>query len=241
MEIIPAIDIIEGKCVRLSRGDYSTSKVYQSDPLETAKRFEGWGLRRLHLVDLDGAKAERIINYRILEKIASETSLVIDFGGGLKSDSDLRIAFNSGATMITGGSIAVRNPDTFLAWLLAWGNERIILGADHRNGKIATSGWMQDSDIELLPFVQDYVGKGIKYVISTDINLDGMLSGTSNSIYTALKQNIPGLDLIASGGVAGMADLFALKELQLSGCIVGKAFYEGKILESDVKNYLLNV
>lgn len=229
MRIIPAIDIIEGKCVRLSKGDYSTKKIYNEDPLEVAKSFEDAGLEYLHLVDLDGAKAKHIVNWKVLEKLATRTSLKIDFGGGVKSDQDLRIAFESGANQITGGSIAVKEPVLFTSWITAYGTTKIILGADAMDGKIAVSGWQEGTDQEIEAFISEYVDKGISYVISTDIAKDGMLEGPSFELYNAILKELPNLKLIASGGVSTMDDLIKLKEDGLEGAIVGKAIYENKI------------
>jgi len=229
MRIIPAIDVIEGKCVRLSKGDYSTKKVYNEDPLEVAMQFEGAGLSYLHLVDLDGAKAKHIVNWKVLEKIATKTHLNIDFGGGIKADEDLKIAFESGAQQITGGSIAVKEPTKFSSWITAYGSEKIILGADAMEGKIAVSGWQEESDLEIESFIEDYVNKGIEYVISTDISKDGMLEGPSFELYSTILKKMPDLKLIASGGVSSIDDLVKLKENRLEGAIVGKAIYENKI------------
>ena len=229
IEIIPAIDIIDGNCVRLSQGDYGKKTVYNEDPLEVALMFESAGLKRLHLVDLDGAKANRIINYKVLEKIAARTSLVIDFGGGLKSDEDLRIAFRSGAAMVTGGSIAVKDRERFLSWIEMYGRDKIILGADVREGKISVSGWQEDSSLELIPFVKFYTEKGINKVISTDIAKDGMLQGPAFALYEDLLQKFPELYLIASGGVASMQDILLLEEKKSPAVITGKAIYEGRI------------
>lgn len=229
MRIIPAIDIIEGKCVRLSKGDYNTKKIYNEDPLEVAQQFEDAGLQYLHLVDLDGAKAKHIVNWKVLEKLASKTSLRIDFGGGIKSDEDLRIAFESGAWQITGGSIAVKEPVKFTSWITAYGAEKIILGADALDGKIAVSGWQEESDMEIESFIQDYVEKGIEYVISTDISKDGMLEGPSFNLYRSIQEKMPDIKLIASGGVSSMDDLVKLKENGLEGAIVGKAIYENRV------------
>lgn len=228
MRIIPAIDIIEGKCVRLTKGDYTTKKVYNENPLEVAKEFEDNGIEFLHLVDLDGAKSQRIVNYKILETIASKTNLKIDFGGGLKSNSDLEIAFQSGASQITGGSIAVKDPATFLKWLKLYGKEKIILGADCDNRKIATNGWKETSSLDVVDFIQEFEKEGIQSVICTDISKDGMLSGASNDLYKEIisKTNI---QLIASGGVANIDDLYQLKEMGCEGAILGKAIYENKI------------
>jgi phosphoribosylformimino-5-aminoimidazole carboxamide ribotide isomerase len=228
-EIIPAIDIIGGKCVRLSQGDYRQKTVYNEDPFEVAKWFEDYGIRRLHLVDLDGAKASRIVNYKVLEKIAAGTSLVIDFGGGLKSDEDLRIAFESGASMITGGSIAVKNPEIFESWIKNHGKDKIILGADCRNRKVSVSGWTEDSSEEIIPFIQKWQAKGIEKVICTDIAKDGMMEGPSVDLYKDIISEIPGIHLIASGGVSCEKDISILEEAGITEVIVGKAIYEGKI------------
>lgn len=238
MEIIPAIDIIEGKCVRLTQGDYSQKKVYNTNPLEVAKMFEDWGLSRLHLVDLDGARQGKIVNYMILEKIATNTGLVVDFGGGIKSDPDIRIAFNSGAAMVTGGSIAVKEPELFLSWLQSYGNDKIILGADHKEGKIAVSGWEETSDKYLIDFIREYFDKGIKKVISTDISVDGMLKGPGLDLYEKILKEIKGIELTASGGVGNMDHIFELEEIGIQYVIVGKAIYEGMIQKDDIKNFL---
>ncbi len=228
MRIIPAIDIIEGKCVRLTKGDFNTKKIYNENPLEVAKEFEDSGIEYLHLVDLDGAKSKHIKNYKILENLASKTNLKIDFGGGLKSDEDLKIAFNSGANQITGGSVAVKNPDLFLNWMKTYGADKIILGADCKNRKIATHGWLQTSVVDVVEFISDFEEVGVKNVICTDVAKDGMLLGTSNDLYKEIlrKSNV---NLIASGGVSCLDDLYKLKEIGCEGAIVGKAIYEGKI------------
>lgn len=228
MNIIPAIDIINGKCVRLSKGDYSTQKIYNGSPLEVAKEFESFGISKLHLVDLDGARSNRIVNRKVLEQIAMNTSLSIDFGGGLKSDSDVRIAFESGANQITGGSVALRSPDLFIGWLERFGSEKIILGADCNHRKIATNGWLEESNTEVLEFIASYEKKGVRNVISTDISKDGMLSGPAFDLYEDIlrKTNI---NLIASGGITTIEDVLKLKEIGCSGAIIGKAIYEGTI------------
>jgi len=236
VRIIPAIDIIEGKCVRLSKGDYNTKKVYNENPLEVAKAFEDHGIEYLHLVDLDGAKSKKIINHKILEQIASKTRLKIDFGGGLKSDEDLKIAFNSGANQITGGSIAVKDPITFEKWLSKYGSQQIMLGADCHNEKIAVSGWKEESDLKVLPFIKNYHKKGISYVICTDISKDGMLEGPSFDLYKSIVKENPDLKLIASGGVTSMGDLKSLKDMGCEGAILGKAIYENRI---DLKDLLV--
>ena len=255
MRIIPAIDIIEGKCVRLSMGDYATKKVYNENPLEVARAFEDHGVEYLHLVDLDGARAKQIINYKILEQIASKTSLMIDFGGGLNSEKDLEIAFGSGAKQITGGSIAVRRPEVFLDWLARFGPEKIILGADARDEKVAISGWQEETAIDLIPFVEMHRKKGIRYVICTDIGKDGMLQGPAVDLYKRIidktkinkttigmsgveDEEVPGIKLIASGGISCMEDLQALKTVGCDGAIVGKAIYENKIGLKELETFI---
>lgn len=237
MFIIPAIDIIDGKCVRLTQGDYSQKKIYNEDPLEVAKQYEDVGLQRLHLVDLDGAKAKRIINYRVLEKIASHTGLTIDFGGGLKSNEDLKIAFESGAAQITGGTIAVKDEATFLGWLEKYGRDRIILGADVKEGFIAVSGWQEKSELALTPFIQKYTEKGIQYIICTDIAKDGLLKGSSVDLYRDLLSQFPEIKLIASGGVTTLEELEKLREMGCYGAIIGKAIYEGKLPLQDLRDF----
>jgi len=233
--IIPAIDLIDAKCVRLSQGDYNQKTVYNENPLEVAKMFEDAGITRLHLVDLDGAKAKHIVNHKVLELISSKTKLIIDFGGGLKTDEDLRIAFESGAQMVTGGSIAVKDPSTFESWITKFGAGKIILGADALNGKIAVSGWQEDSGEDILPFIKNYVEKGILQVISTDISRDGMLTGPSFELYNEIMNEFPSLELIASGGIATMDDIFKLNEMGIPGVITGKAIYEGRISLKEIE------
>jgi len=233
MRIIPAIDLIDGKCVRLTRGDYSTRKIYNEDPLEVAKAFQDHGIRYLHLVDLDGAKSSRIINHKILEQISSKTTLQIDFGGGVKSDDDLRIAFECGASQVTGGSIALKQPDLFLNWLSIYGPDKIILGADSKSRKIMAQGWQHGSDQDVLEFIVDYVNKGVNYVIPTDIDLDGMLQGPSINLYREMLTKID-FKLIASGGVSSIDDLPELERIGCDGVIIGKAIYEGKISLNDL-------
>ena len=228
MRIIPAIDIIEGKCVRLTKGDYNTKKVYNENPLEVAKEFEANGIKHLHLVDLDGAKSKRIINYKILEKIANGTSLKIDFGGGLKSDEDLKIAINSGAKQVTGGSIAAKNRSLFIDWLQKYGGETIILGADCKDKMIATDGWLESSELELIDYIQGYEKEGVQYVICTDIAKDGMLQGPSIDLYKEVIRSTK-VNLIASGGISNLQDLIDLKNIGCEGAILGKAIYEGKV------------
>lgn len=239
MRIIPAIDIIDGKCVRLSKGDYDTKIIYNENPLEVAKSFEAHGIEYLHLVDLDGAKSSKIVNYKILEQIATQTSLKIDFGGGLKSDDDLRIAFESGANQITGGSIAVKNRAIFEKWISEYGSEKIILGADAKNEKIAVSGWLEESNEDLVPFIQDYQSKGIQYVICTDIAKDGMLEGPSFDLYGKILEEAKGVKLIASGGISTFDELPKLAELGCEGTIIGKAIYEGRISLKQLEDFII--
>jgi phosphoribosylformimino-5-aminoimidazole carboxamide ribotide isomerase len=229
MEIIPAIDIIGGKCVRLTQGDYAQKKEYAKDPLEVAKRFEDAGIKRLHLVDLDGAKAKKIVNLDVLSRICTHTALKVDFGGGVKSSEDLELAFQAGAAQVTGGSVAAQDPQLFESWLKTYGGDKIILGADAKDRKIAISGWQETTSMDLISFVSNYVKKGVKYVICTDVAKDGLLQGPSIDLYKEILQAVPGVNLIASGGVAGLSDLEALVETGVYGCIVGKAYYEQKI------------
>jgi len=240
MRIIPAIDIIDGKCVRLSKGDYDTKKIYNENPLEVAKSFEAHGIQFLHLVDLDGAKSSKIINHKVLEAIATKTNLKIDFGGGLKSDADLKIAFESGASQITGGSIAVKNPAVFQQWIAQYGAEKIILGADAMNEKVAVSGWLEESNEELIPFINNYYHNGIRYVICTDIAKDGMLEGPSFNLYQKILEQVPHIQLIASGGIATFDELPRLAELGCEGTIIGKAIYEGRITLKQLENYIIS-
>ncbi|WP_298555682.1 1-(5-phosphoribosyl)-5-[(5-phosphoribosylamino)methylideneamino]imidazole-4-carboxamide isomerase [uncultured Algibacter sp.] len=244
MRIIPAIDIIDGKCVRLTKGDYDTKKVYNENPLEVAKMFEASGIEYLHLVDLDGAKAKHIVNYKVLEQIASKTKLKIDFGGGLKTNEDLHIAFNSGARQITGGSIAVKDRETFEGWISKYGSEKIILGADSNAGKIAISGWQEDSTEEVIPFIKAYQKKGIQYVICTDISKDGMLEGPSFDLYNDIisecsnSSNDQSIKLIASGGISTIEELPKLIELGCEGVIIGKAIYENRISLYELEKFV---
>lgn len=237
IELIPAIDLIDGKCVRLTQGDYNTKKIYNDDPLEVAKMFEDHGIRRLHMVDLDGAREGRIINYRTLEKVASRTALIIDFGGGLKQDQDLEIAFESGAQMVTGGSIAVKNPEAFTSWITKFGNRKIILGADAKEKQIAISGWEETTDRQLIPFIQEYYDKGITKVICTDISRDGMLQGPATELYKEIREIIPYIYIIASGGVSSIEDIEKLEEAGIPAVIFGKALYEGKIQLKDLLRF----
>ncbi|KAA0990947.1 1-(5-phosphoribosyl)-5-[(5-phosphoribosylamino)methylideneamino]imidazole-4-carboxamide isomerase [Dyadobacter aurulentus] len=229
IEIIPAIDLIEGKCVRLTQGDYGQKKIYNENPLEVAMQFEDAGLKRLHLVDLDGAKAKKVVNWKLLESIASKTSLHIDFGGGVQSDDDLRVVFESGAKQVTGGSIAVKNPELFHHWLQTYGGDKIILGADAKNEKIAVSGWEEGTAIWVYDFVEEYVEKGVKYTISTDVAKDGLLQGPSFDLYKNLQDKCPDLNIIASGGISGIEDVEKLAEMNIYGVIIGKAIYENRI------------
>jgi len=237
IEIIPAIDIIDGKCVRLSQGNYNEKKVYNENPLEVAKMFEDAGIRRLHLVDLDGAKAKHIVNYKVLETIATKTGLVIDFGGGVQSDKDLEIAFNSGASMVTGGSIAARNKDVFTAWLTKYGSDKIILGADCKDHKIAVSGWQESTDIDIISFIEEYKKVGIEKVVCTDISKDGMLQGPSVDLYKEILNIMPGLYLIASGGVSKLQDIIDLHEANIPAVILGKAIYENRVTLKELSQF----
>lgn len=240
IEIIPAIDLIDGKCVRLSQGDYSQKTVYNENPLEVAKMFADAGIRRLHLVDLDGAKAHHIVNHKVLEKITSATDLIVDFGGGLKSDDDLRIAFECGASMITGGSIAVKNPEVFLVWINKFGGDKIILGADVKDEKIAVGGWLETTELELLPFIKNYINQGINKIICTDISKDGMLEGPAIELYKKMLIAHPDMYLIASGGVSSIKDIELLEEASVPAVITGKAIYEGRIKLNELSKFLIN-
>lgn len=239
IEIIPAIDLIDGKCVRLSQGDYAQKTVYNENPLEVAKMFADAGIHRLHLVDLDGAKAHHIVNHKVLEKISSGTNLIVDFGGGLKTDDDLRIAFECGAAMVTGGSIAVKNIAVFTSWILKFGAEKIILGADVKDEKIAVGGWLETTDLELLPFIQSYTEKGISKVICTDISKDGMLEGPAIELYKKILLTQPDLYLIASGGVSSIRDIEMLHEAAVPAVITGKAIYEGRISLKELSQLII--
>jgi len=239
MKIIPAIDIIDGKCVRLSKGDYGTKKIYNENPLEVAKEFENFGIKYLHLVDLDGAKSKHIVNQKVLEAIAKETSLEIDFGGGLKTLEDIEIAFNSGAKQITIGSIAVQDPDFCFDLIEKYGPEKIMLGADCDNRKIKTSGWLEESSFDIIDFILKYQNKGIKNVICTDISKDGMLQGASDELYEEILEKTD-IGLIASGGISDMEDLFKMKTIGCSGTIIGKAIYEGRISLQQLQNFIEN-
>lgn len=238
IELIPAIDIIDGKCVRLSQGDYNTRKVYNENPLEVAKEFEANGIRRLHVVDLDGAKSSHVVNYRILNMIASRTSLIIDFGGGIKTDEDLLIAFENGAQMVTLGSIAVKKPDLFKKWLQQYGSEKIILGADVKDNHISINGWKEESQQELMPFLTDYTNEGVRKVLCTDISRDGMLQGPSIELYKRMMKEFPEMHLIASGGVSCLQDIIDLDEARIPAVVFGKALYEGRITLKDLNRFM---
>jgi phosphoribosylformimino-5-aminoimidazole carboxamide ribotide isomerase len=234
MEIIPAIDIIDGKCVRLTQGDYDQKKVYNEHPLEVAMQFEGAGLKRLHLVDLDGAKAGAVRNWKVLETIAGKTKMDIDFGGGIKTEKDVGIVFNSGAVLATVGSIAVKDAELFVSWLSQWGAARFLLGADVKNEKIAVTGWQETTDRWIYDFIREYIEKGIKQLFCTDVSKDGLLEGPSLELYRNILSEFPGLNFIASGGVSGMDDVYRLQEIGCRGVIIGKAIYEGRIALKDL-------
>lgn len=238
IEIIPAIDIIEGKCVRLSQGDYQSKIVYNESPLEVAKEFEAYGIHRLHVVDLDGAKSKHIVNYRILEQIANRTSLVIDFGGGIKSDEDLVIAFENGAQMVTVGSVAAKEPQLFLSWLEKFGHDKMILGADVKDGLISVNGWLEESNKELLPYLDDYIKKGVTKVLCTDINRDGMLQGPAIELYQSILEPFPALHLIASGGVSSIEDIRQLDKAGIPAVVFGKALYEGRFTLKELNEFI---
>ena len=235
MKIIPAIDIIDGKCVRLSKGDYDTKKIYNENPVEVAKEFEDFGIQYLHLVDLDGAKAKKIINQKVIENIAKNTNLIIDFGGGVRSEEDLQKAFDSGAKKVTLGSIAVINPEMCLAWLEKFGAEKLILGADCLDRKIKTSGWLENSETDVVDFIKEYQKKGFKEVVCTDISKDGMLQGPSTALYQEIIENST-IELIASGGISNIEDVKEMKKIGCAGTIIGKAIYEGRISLEDLRS-----
>ena len=238
IEIIPAIDLIDGKCVRLSQGDFAQKKIYNENPLETAKEFENAGLKRLHIVDLDGAKNGQVTNLKVLEKIAGNTNLTIDFGGGIKTDEDIKSVFDAGAEMASIGSIAVKNKERFFAWLERFGSEKILLGADVKNEKLAINGWQTETEIEILPFLEDYFAKGISQSFVTDISKDGLLQGAGIELYERVIKHLPKLKLIASGGVSKIEDIYKLEKIGCAGVIVGKAIYEGKIKLKDLAKYV---
>lgn len=229
IELIPAIDIIDGKCVRLTKGDYACKTIYNDNPVEVAKEFETMGFKRLHVVDLDGAKSRHIVNDGVLRDIASATNLVIDFGGGIKTDDDIDKAFAAGASMVTVGSIAVTHPDLFMAWMDKYGADKMILGADVRNGKVSINGWKEDSEEDLLPFLKKYIDNGVKTVLCTEISKDGTLAGPATELYKTIMAAYPDLHLIASGGVSSMEDIISLDCEGIPAVVFGKAFYEGKI------------
>lgn len=233
MRIIPAIDIISGKCVRLTKGNYNTTKIYNENPLEVAKMFEDFGIKYLHLVDLDGAKSKQIVNHKVLENLASKTNLKIDFGGGIKSLNDVETAFNAGAEQITLGSIAVQNPELTIDWIKEFGTDKIIIGADCKNRKIATHGWLESTDLDIIKFIQNYEKNNIKYSIVTDIEKDGMLSGPSFQLYEEILKETK-ISLIASGGITTIEDVIQLKKQGCEGAIIGKAIYEGTINLKDL-------
>lgn len=240
IELIPAIDVIDGKCVRLSQGNYDSKKVYNESPLEVAKAFEAHGMRRLHVVDLDGATSQHVVNYRTLEQIATHTSLTIDFGGGIKTAKDIDIAFNSGAQMVTLGSVAVKNPELFDAWLNTYGNEKIILGSDVKENRIAINGWKEESPLELMPFLDQYIKKGITKVLCTDISRDGMLRGAALPLYKEIMGTYPELYLIASGGISCLDDILQLDDAGIPAVVFGKAIYEGRISLNDLTRYIIS-
>ena len=238
LEIIPAIDIIDGKCVRLTHGDYSQKKIYNEHPLEVAKEFEDAGIKRLHLVDLDGAKAGAVKNWKVLETIAGKTSTIIDFGGGIKSEKDVEIVFGSGAALATVGSVAVKDEKTFSEWLVKFGAEKFLLGADVKNEKITISGWTEDTELLVYDFIRKYVEKGMKQVFCTDVSKDGALKGPSTVLYKTIVEKFPQLHFIASGGVSSIDDVHELQEIGCKGVIIGKAIYEGRVLLSELKSFL---
>ncbi len=238
IKIIPAIDIIDGKCVRLTKGDYSQKKVYNENPVEVAKEFESAGIQHLHLVDLDGAKAKQITNWKVLESISQETSLIIDFGGGIRSEEDLRIAFESGATKITAGSIAVKNEELVLSWLNIYGSDKIILGADTINGLISINAWEDSTEFPLIQFIKKYNALGFKETIVTDISKDGVLTGPAFELYKNIKDEIPNISLIASGGVSDVSDVEKLNKMEIDGVIIGKAIYEGRIKLNELMRFI---
>lgn len=234
MEIIPAIDIIEGKCVRLTHGDYAQKKIYNEHPLEVARQFEDAGLQRLHLVDLDGAKEGKVKNWKVLETLAGKTSLLIDFGGGIKSEKDVQIVFDSGAALATIGSMAVKEKETFVQWLQKWGAEKFLLGADVKGEKLTISGWMEQTEIWIYDFMEEYIQKGVQQIFCTDVSKDGALEGPSTELYKNIVQKFPDLHFIASGGVSSMDDLYGLQDIGCRGAIIGKAIYEGRVQLADL-------
>lgn len=238
MEIIPAIDIIEGKCVRLTHGDYAQKKIYNEHPLEVAKEFEDAGLKRLHLVDLDGAKAGAVKNWKVLETIAGKTSMVIDFGGGIKSDKDVNIVFDSGAALATVGSVAVKEKDRFVQWLTKFDADKFFLGADVKKEKLTVSGWTEQTEIWVYDFIEDYIQKGVNQIFCTDVSKDGALEGPSTELYKSIVQKFPDLHFVASGGVSSLDDVYTLQEIGCEGVIIGKAIYEGRVQLQDLKTFV---
>lgn len=238
LKIIPAIDIIDGKCVRLTQGDYDQKKIYNENPLEVAKEFEANGIKFLHLVDLDGAKSSGIVNWKVLNAITSQTNLKVDFGGGIKSEKDLEIAFDNGANQLNIGSTAVKDKDLFLGWLEKYGSDKIILSADVKNEEIAVSGWQENSGINIFNFLADYIAKGINHVVCTDVSKDGTLQGTANELYSKILDQFPQIKLVASGGISKIEDVEALTKMPVYGVIIGKAIYENKIQLKDLRKYV---
>jgi phosphoribosylformimino-5-aminoimidazole carboxamide ribotide isomerase len=238
LKIIPAIDLIDGKCVRLTQGDYAHKKVYNENPLEVAKEFEASGIKYLHLVDLDGAKSSGVVNWKVLNQISTQTNLKIDFGGGIKSDKDLEIAFENGASQLNIGSIAVKNKELFLNWVQKYGSEKIILSADVKNEEIAVNGWQENSGINLFGFLEEYLAKGIQHVVCTDVSKDGTLQGTAIELYTKILNQFSDIKLIASGGISKIEDVDELAKTSISGVIIGKAIYENKISLKELHKYL---
>lgn len=237
MQIIPAIDIIDGKCVRLTEGDFAQKKIYNEHPLEVAKEFEDAGLQRLHLVDLDGAKAGAVKNWKVLETIAGKTSLIIDFGGGIKQEADAKIVFSSGAAFATVGSIAVKEESRFVSWLQQFGADKFLLGADVKNEKIAVGGWLETTDIWIYDFIEKYIAQGVQQIFCTDVSKDGRLEGPSTQLYKTILEKFPQLHFIASGGVSSLQDLEELRAIGCSGAIVGKAIYEGRISLAELRHF----
>ncbi len=238
IELIPAIDIIEGKCVRLTKGEYSSQKTYSKNPLEIAKQLEDIGVKRLHMVDLDGAKSKHIVNHKVLETIANSTSLKIDFGGGIKSDADIHTAFDSGASLVTIGSVASTSPEMFMSWIDKYGTDKIILGADVRNGMISINGWKEDSQYSLFDFLDKYIEAGIINILCTEISRDGMLEGPATDLYKEIMQRYPNINLIASGGISCMKDIEVLNDNGIPSVVFGKAMYEERISMADIRNWL---
>ncbi|HYO21277.1 MAG TPA: 1-(5-phosphoribosyl)-5-[(5-phosphoribosylamino)methylideneamino]imidazole-4-carboxamide isomerase [Flavisolibacter sp.] len=238
MEIIPAIDIIDGKCVRLTHGDYSQKKIYNEHPLEVARQFEDAGLQRLHLVDLDGAKEGKVKNWKVLETIAGKTSMVVDFGGGIKAEKDVQIVFDSGASLATVGSMAVKEKETFIRWLQTFGAEKFLLGADVKKEKLTISGWTEQTEIWVYDFIEDYMQQGIKQIFCTDVAKDGALEGPSSELYKRIIEKFTDLHFIASGGVSSLNDVYSLQDIGCKGVIIGKAIYEGRVQLSDLKSFV---